>query len=194
MELCTGGDLQEVAMQATEWTEDVVKEVLRQCLSAVIYLHAKGIVHRDLKLENFLLSQPGGPSKENKVKLCDFGTSHRLAAHEASKQKMWQFAGTPTYVAPEVWTAALDRNQSTWYNITYDEKCDIWSIGVMAFKLLTGEFPFSVHASDTAKQVLSAKPMQTKLREKINGEIPFPGHISKGAKNFIQLALIKAPH
>lgn len=89
---------------------------------AVNYLHGKKIVHRDLKPENLMLE------KENHwdLKVIDFGLSRIFN----KDKKMNQRLGTPYYVAPEV----LKKK--------YDEKCDIWSIGIILHIFLTGNPPF----------------------------------------------------
>ena len=85
-------------------------------------MHGKKIVHRDLKPENLMLE------KENHwdLKVIDFGLSRVFN----KDKKMNQRLGTPYYVAPEV----LKKR--------YDEKCDIWSIGIILHILLTGNPPF----------------------------------------------------
>lgn len=85
----------------------------------MLYCHENNIVHRDLKPENLLYesSKPGSA-----IKVVDFGTSRLFDPDKKMSQKI----GTPYYIAPEV----LDNN--------YDEKCDIWSCGVILFILLSG--------------------------------------------------------
>jgi len=99
---------------------------MKQILSAVVYCHEHNIVHRDLKPENLLLDSPG---KNATIKVIDFGTSRRF--NSGRDVKMTQKFGTPYYIAPEV----LARN--------YNEKCDIWSCGVILYILLCGYPPFS---------------------------------------------------
>ena len=89
---------------------------------AVNYLHNKNIVHRDLKPENLMLV---GEDKWD-VKVIDFGLSRFFS----KDKKMCQRLGTPYYIAPEV----LKKK--------YDEKCDIWSIGIILHVLLCGAPPF----------------------------------------------------
>jgi len=102
-------------------------------LSAINYCHTSKIVHRDLKPENLLLDKGQDP----KITIIDFGTS---AVFDSNK-KMNQKFGTPYYIAPEV----LKKN--------YDEKCDLWSIGVILYILLCGYPPFN-GAND--KQIIEA--------------------------------------
>jgi calcium-dependent protein kinase len=88
------------------------------------YCHAKNIVHKDLKPENILLEKKKDIST---IKLIDFGTAQRFD----KKKKMTTIIGTPYYVAPEVLRGS------------YDEKCDVWGVGVIMFILLSGTPPFN---------------------------------------------------
>jgi calcium-dependent protein kinase len=98
--------------------------IVKQVLSAVNYCHSKNIVHRDLKPENLLLdSKCSNPV----IKVIDFGTSQFFDPSQKLKQKY----GTPYYIAPEV----LNKN--------YNEKCDVWSMGVILYILLCGHPPFA---------------------------------------------------
>jgi calcium-dependent protein kinase len=83
-----------------------------------------GIVHRDLKPENFLMAEA---SPDTEVKLIDFGLSKRFFG---KAQHMHTMVGTPYYVAPEVLKG------------DYDERCDVWSLGVIMYILLCGYPPF----------------------------------------------------
>jgi calcium-dependent protein kinase len=90
-----------------------------------MYCHSNGIVHRDLKPENILFDS----NKDNPtLKIIDFGCSAKL---NRNGEKLNRRIGTPFYVAPEVLAA------------NYNEKCDIWSIGVILYILLCGYPPFS---------------------------------------------------
>jgi len=111
-------------MEATSFSEENSSQVMEQILSAVVYLHKHGFIHRDLKPENIIFE-----TKEvnSKVKVIDFGTSCSYEKGNKLKKKL----GTPYYIAPEV----LKRN--------YDEKCDVWSSGVIMYILLCGYPPFN---------------------------------------------------
>lgn len=99
-------------------------DYMKQTLSAIVYCHSKNIVHRDLKPENLLFDT----KKDNaNLKVIDFGTSRKMD----SQKKLTKRLGTPYYIAPEV----LKKN--------YDEKCDIWSCGVIMYILLCGYPPFN---------------------------------------------------
>ena len=96
---------------------------MKQLLSAVAYCHAKKIVHRDLKPENLLIVKPNTYD----IKVIDFGLSRSFE----SNQSMYARMGTPFYIAPEV----LKKK--------YNEKCDVWSCGVILYILLSGNPPFN---------------------------------------------------
>jgi calcium-dependent protein kinase len=88
-------------------------------LSSVRYIHNKGIIHRDLKLENFLFSDEDAKSE---LKMIDFGLSKHFQFGEIHHEAV----GTPYTVAPEVIRGS------------YDERCDVWAIGVITYLLLSG--------------------------------------------------------
>jgi calcium-dependent protein kinase len=108
-------------------------------LSAVAYCHGKKVAHRDLKPENILLDTKKGDI----VKVIDFGTSQVFD----NSEKMHQTYGTPYYIAPEV------------LKQEYNEKCDLWSIGVILFVLLCGYPPFNGgnKDSETLRKVREGK-------------------------------------
>ena len=94
-----------------------------QICKAINYLHQIGIAHRDIKLENFLFTS----TKKDIVKLIDFGLAENFQGRH-----MNHYIGTPYYVSPEILM-----------KLPYDEKCDIWSLGVSLVRALTGSYPFT---------------------------------------------------
>jgi calcium-dependent protein kinase len=124
-ELCLGGELFDRLDEQPDYryTEAECARLVKQMLCAVRYLHSKGIIHRDLKLENFLFSST---AEDSELKMIDFGLSKHFRYGEIQHEAV----GTPYTVAPEVIRG------------NYDEKCDIWAIGVIAFLLLSGDPPF----------------------------------------------------
>lgn len=124
-ELCLGGELFDRLDEQPDYhyTEAECARLVKQMLCAVRYLHSRGIIHRDLKLENFLFSST---SPDSELKMIDFGLSKHFRYGEIQHEAV----GTPYTVAPEVILG------------TYDERCDIWAVGVIAFLLLSGDPPF----------------------------------------------------
>lgn len=129
MEKCNGGELFDNIIEhitkGQMYSEKQVSEIVLQILSAINYCHKNGICHRDLKPENILLLKKEG-EENNKIKLIDFGLSQYI-----SDKKLTSRVGTAYYVSPEV------------LNGEYNEKCDVWSIGIILCVLLTGEPPFN---------------------------------------------------
>lgn len=122
-ELCEGGELFDMIVQKGSFNEDEAAWVMKQLFSAVNYIHTNSICHRDIKPENILLDT----KKDNIIKIIDWGTARFF---DKSK-KMNKISGTPYYIAPEV---LLEK---------YDEKCDIWSCGIIMYILLCGYPPFN---------------------------------------------------
>ena len=122
------------------FSEKQASEYMKQLLSAIVYIHSRNIVHRDLKPENLLLDSK---KPDAALKVIDFGTSGKF---EPGKRMTKKFGTVlpltsssyliviydqPYYIAPEV----LAKN--------YDEKCDVWSAGVILYILLCGYPPFN---------------------------------------------------
>mmetsp|Transcript_11866 Transcript_11866/g.21915 ORF Transcript_11866/g.21915 Transcript_11866/m.21915 type:complete len:1141 (-) Transcript_11866:103-3525(-) len=124
-EVCKGGELFDRLDEQPDfhYTEAQCARLVKQMLSSVRYIHNKGIIHRDLKLENFLFSDLEMGSE---LKMIDFGLSKHFTFGEVHHEAV----GTPYTVAPEVIRGS------------YDERCDVWAIGVITYLLLSGEPPF----------------------------------------------------
>jgi calcium-dependent protein kinase len=128
------GDLYEHVTKMKTMSEQLVKAIMFQIVSAVSFLHSNNIIHGDLKLENImvdsLLRRPShGSSKPiYDIKLIDFGCS-KIFTKE--KRKFHDIVGTLYYASPEV----LKNN--------YSEKCDLWACGVIMYFLLSGRPPFT---------------------------------------------------
>ncbi|OMJ87091.1 hypothetical protein SteCoe_11240 [Stentor coeruleus] len=123
MEYCEGGQLFEKIISLKKFNEQQAAQIMHQLLSAICYCHEKLVIHRDLKPENILLDDQNG---DLTIKVADFGSSCFL---DPLKMLNGCF-GSAYYIAPEV------------LEDEYNEKCDIWSCGVIMFILLTGKPPY----------------------------------------------------
>ena len=166
MELCTGGELFDRIIQKTEqgkqFTEKEVANIFQQMMSAINYCHSNKIVHRDLKPENLLLATQ---DENSPIKVIDFGMSRIFN----NKQAMFDKVGTAYYISPEV----LDG--------FYDEKCDIWSAGVILYILLCGYPPFNGNDDDEIFESIKKRKFVFPEAEWAN--------ISKEAKDLINKML-----
>ena len=174
-ELCCGGELFDCLEEQPEYhyTEAETKELIRQMLCAVRYLHSKGIIHRDLKLENFLFTHKGG--KHPLLKMIDFGLSKFFCYGEVQCDTV----GTPYTVAPEV------------IHGSYDERCDMWGVAVLCYVLLSGETPFG---GDDPTRI----PMSQVKHNILQGRYAFEPHhiwkhVSADAHAFIESLLVLDP-
>merc|ERR1719456_1533224 len=111
----------------------MVRHIFYQMLSAIGYLHAKRIVHRDIKTENWLMVSPLGST----VKLCDFGTAVQLTD---TKARAMERVGTLSYTAPEIYS---DKGATT--------MADMWSMGVILYLLVVGGSAFR-HSTDASQK------------------------------------------
>lgn len=132
IELCTGGELLDRLLEQGMLSEAEAAHTLRSVLSAVHHLHTLQIVHRDLKPENILFSNASSTAE---LKIADFGLSCKFSEFA----KLSSFVGTPYYLAPEVIRGK------------YSYQCDVWSLGVITYYLLSGFQPF---AAPTVSHVL----------------------------------------
>lgn len=137
MECMEGGELFDRVIELKTFTERDASDAVNQMLLSLNYIHSHGIVHRDLKLENFLYDKKGS----NHLKLIDFGFSKMWDPNI----KMHVSCGTLAYVAPEV----LQKS--------YTSQCDLWSLGVIAFILLAGYMPFSGSDREQTKKISEGK-------------------------------------
>lgn len=145
LEYCGGGDLLTRIQEKGAYPEKLASIVVRNVLSALSYMHSKGICHRDLKLENVLLRSR---HSDTDVKLADFGTAKILASHHHTGT----FVGTKYTMAPEVMLcdsvhAGIRDDDTDGMDIdddgpTYDgTKADVWSCGALMYTMLKASYP-----------------------------------------------------
>ena len=166
-EFCKGGELFDIISDKGNFTEKEACLIMQQLLSAVCYSHQNGIVHRDIKPENILLESN---SKDFTIKIVDWGSATKIKP----KEKLETKNGSPYYIAPEVLKGE------------YNEKCDIWSCGVILYILLCGYAPFFGESDEEIfEQVLKC-------------EYDFPAEewdaVSNEAKNLIKKMIEKDPN
>jgi len=140
MEYCNGGDLADYLAVKGTLSEDTIRVFLRQLAGAMKALHAKGVVHRDLKPQNILLSHTGArpcpQPQQIRLKIADFGFARFLQDGVMAAT----LCGSPMYMAPEVIMS-----------LQYDAKADLWSLGTIVFQCLTGKAPFQAQTPQALK-------------------------------------------
>ncbi|KAI7836721.1 hypothetical protein COHA_009419 [Chlorella ohadii] len=242
MELCEGGSVLD-GLKDGEYSERQVAHIMRAVVRFIAQCHAKGLIYRDIKPDNFLLvtkvkresareaaasyceggsdsddysaaSDSGGSDPEqlpgasnivpagclsaaprnplqrfgealglgspehkdfdSPVKATDFGLSIR---HRPEDPPLKSRSGTPAYMAPEV------------IQQSYDERCDMWSAGIMMYQLLTGKFPFWDNVRDCTLQQV----WKSILTDKINWNAPALREVSAPARDLLKAMLERNP-
>ena len=148
IEYCNGGSLvKALKYHLTKYNKPVPEEIVRyfikNILTAVIYLNNKNIIHRDIKSDNILLHYENEQDLEAnnftkaKIKLIDFGFARYLDENELAGS----LVGTPMYMDPKVLQTFLE-SKSRVVQGFYDQKVDVWSLGILTYELLIGIVPF----------------------------------------------------
>jgi serine/threonine protein kinase len=164
MECMSGGEVFKRVLKEKRFSEKDACDTAWQMLLALNYIHHADVVHRDIKLENFLYDKEG--SKH--LKLIDFGFSKVWEPNT----KMKLSCGTLSYVAPEV------------LGKSYDSKCDLWSLGVTVFILLFGYMPFSGAEAIQIKMIKQGKYSRKEREWR---------RVSSEAQRFVESLLVVDP-
>jgi len=152
LELVTGGELFDRIVGKGCFREPEAKHVFSQVIEAIAYIHSKGIVHRDLKPENILVRNIT-PQKDRTgqtldmfdVAVADFGVAKLL---QAGCSVARTYVGTPQYWAPEV-------RESGPMARGYDKRVDLWSLGVLLYVMVVGQYPFTQGDPTTSSKHVS---------------------------------------
>jgi len=115
------------------FNEEDNRLLVKQLSSALKYMHANSIAHRDLKMENILVKVPSNKVNNFVSKITDFGLAEKQTVGTVSgmREFLEQFCGTPVYMAPEI----LQKQ-------SYSINCDVWSLGLIVYEAMTGKFAF----------------------------------------------------
>lgn len=140
MELCPLGNMYRHLQDNGPLTISCATHVLKCLVSALVYLHSRNIIHRDLKLSNILIKRNHRQSGLLEVKLCDFGMSVEL---QDANEEHFTFCGTPNYVPPE-----------TLSQMSHSFPADVWSLGIIYYCTLLGYAPFQLHNPNGQDQSL----------------------------------------
>jgi calcium-dependent protein kinase len=139
-EYCAGGgELYDMILKRTKFTESDAAEIVLQVLSSLVYCHARKVIHRDLKPENIFLVDKQGSFD---LKVADFGSSAFLRV----QNKVTGAFGSAYYLAPEV------------VELSYNELCDVWSLGIILYILLTGCPPYPGKDEDEVMNNIRLSP------------------------------------
>ena len=178
-ELCRGKELSKLIKQnGGKIKEKNCRIIIMKILHAINYCHSHGVVHCDLKPDNIIFETPNeGEENEDEntlnlldLKLIDFGLSSRIKKNE----KLNNIVGTPSFIVPETIKGE------------YNEKFDVWSIGVILYYILSGTFPFIGNSnSEIFEKIYKNEPI---FRKNIFNDI------SENAIDFIKKCLVKSPN
>ncbi|KAN0029372.1 hypothetical protein ACTFIV_011263 [Dictyostelium citrinum] len=166
MEYCSANSIRDM-LELTEkpLTEKQISVILQQALKGLHYLHQSNIIHRDIKAANILINE------DAIVKLADFGVSSQL--EDSLRGEASQLVGTPLWMAPEI----IKRQN-------YNNKCDIWSLGITAIEMAESFPPLYTMPPTRAMLMIPNKPPPTLSK---------PHHFSKELNDFIGQCCQKDP-
>lgn len=172
-ERCKGGSVKEYVNEKMElYAENTVASIVRGILRGLCHIHDLGIIHRDIKCSNILFADK---SDEADIRIIDFGASIYGKVNEAVESD--HIVGTPWFMSPE----GLSHK--------FHSKSDIWSVGVLAYQLLSGKMPFNDKANPyNPNMIVLFKSIFTE-EPNMNGSVW--ENLSPEAKDFIKVCLQK---
>uniref|UniRef100_UPI000392CFF2 Serine/threonine-protein kinase PAK 6 n=1 Tax=Homo sapiens TaxID=9606 RepID=UPI000392CFF2 len=163
MEFLQGGALTDIVSQV-RLNEEQIATVCEAVLQALAYLHAQGVIHRDIKSDSILLTLDG------RVKLSDFGFCAQISKDVPKRKSL---VGTPYWMAPEVISRSL-----------YATEVDIWSLGIMVIEMVDGEPPYF---SDSPVQAMK------RLRDSPPPKLKNSHKVSPVLRDFLERMLVRDP-
>lgn len=165
MEFVDGKDLATLIRERGRFTLEEAIPILEQIASALDYAHQRGVIHRDIKASNIMVTRDG------LVKVTDFGIARVLGGERFTQTGV--LVGTPEYMAPELWEGKEASKVS-----------DIYAFGVLVYEMLTGEVPFS----GTTPMAVGYKHVHEPVPiERLRGQV------SEGVLEALGMALAKSP-
>lgn len=162
---CNGGNLDEYLKELKEkkiqaFSEEMVQHVMKGILNGLNYLHKNNILHRDLKLQNIMIHYKSEEDRKNRnifnsdIVIVDYGFARFLKPGESAKSKL----GSPSYMDPNLIRERYNNRNTNESEYEYDQKLDIWSLGILCYKMLVGCCAFSV---EDLKQLIDNEVKRT---------------------------------
>ncbi|KAI9299264.1 Pkinase-domain-containing protein [Neoconidiobolus thromboides FSU 785] len=179
MDYAAGGSIRGL-MKSSVIDEKCISIIVREVLLSLDYIHKQGIIHRDIKAANILLTESG------QVQLCDFGIARTISFNSV---KRYSFVGTPYWMAPEVITEGSP----------YNQKADIWSLGITVYEIALGNPPYAEHDPKTALMMLAqgkpprlTGPFSSQLKDFVSMCLTFNPEERPTAEELLKCKFIKA--
>jgi tRNA A-37 threonylcarbamoyl transferase component Bud32 len=177
MEFLHGKSLADLIEKEGALQPERAQGILEQICGSLEEAHARGIVHRDLKPDNVVLVERAG--RKDFVKVLDFGIAKRSREEDKTEKKLTQqgmVLGTPPYMSPEQFTGN-----------PIDLRSDIYSLGVMAYEMLSGKLPFKADTAwEWATQHMTQPPIPIE-------SLPEGTRVNESMRATLRRALAKAP-
>lgn len=167
-ELCNEGDLNDIVQELGGLSESQAKHYFFQVMSAIKYIHQLGIAHRDIKLENILITQ------DKNAKLTDFGLCKRINGNSP----LLTTCGTLAYAAPEI------INEKPYDGM----KADVWSSGILLYAMICCHFPWTIQ-NDLPPDAI----MNETVHQILEGQIEIPDGITFELQNLLTNMLNNDP-